>query len=279
MRRRSAPRAPLRPLGPILVASILVAVALLCAGLSIGFSPSPAAAQAPSELDPGADIFYYVQAQQMVADASGNGIERTATSITLDGRGNWVELRGPITISVSIDDRGRKTTETVKIEAGKTYTVGIKDQGSGSAQWKAIITLLSIDVSETTTTTAWGIGTSLGQVVQYINERVDTEAYADEQRLAAASEEKYREFLEGRGVANAQEVAAFIKALALMSNLRDRDTGQPIFPTLRTRGIVKIIALVAISEAMNGKKPTGAQMLAELLVGMDIANAAARVKP
>ena len=202
-------------------------------------------------------------------------VEReTATEITLSFAGASVTFKGPITISVDINDNGSESIQTVNIQ--DTYTVEVTPR---ETPWTARITLASVEVTKVDVLNLVLGATGL-DVTGYMNEHGFPPEVVSNAGAAAALEaiNLFTKVLNDNGggaLPSVKEAANDFGTIYYLASLKDQDTNKPLFPSLQSLAIRQVLTRMTLAGVQDAKNLVATRKLLSLLIGMDMYRARA----
>jgi hypothetical protein len=256
----------------ILRAALCVALVFLGCLLTVLGAPSADAQEPAAALDLGRFI---------EAGAGYRYLPGMPDTISLDGPGQWVRVRGPTTIQVTriVDlDAKRFQESQFKLESGSTAEIACD-----SRYQQVIVRLLSVDA------TPEEYSGALMQLVfgedgektidEYVRKRASPTNQTEAQQFASAVESAFRNLNgathDGSQSPNIEKAAALVYTMAKLSKLRDSD-GRPLFSSLQTKGVQKVLGRMAFKAAQDERYQTACASLLNILTGIDMAQHASR---
>lgn len=207
-----------------------------------------------------------------------NNVDKvTKTTLEMWHGGDWVTLKGPITISVynwSSEGHGSSTNK-IKIESEKTVTIGL-DQYSEKfpGDWNTTITLVSVDITLDLELLELIFGTSVDEVKDFGMTYGSWGSQASAMANGSAAASGFKNILGSTGkpgdFPNLDEAAKVFKGAAMLSTLVD-DSGKALFPTFQNPGVQSLITTMCMNAAKDAKALIAVKNLMSLLGGMDMA--------
>jgi hypothetical protein len=218
---------------------------------------------------------------------SNNVDQLTATTLAMYHRGDWVELKGPITISVLVwhTDDPSTVTNTVILKSGQTVTIGVDEYSeTHPGDWNATITLVSYQEVELRGLLELVFGTGDFQMFQeFLDKHLAKYDESDASARAQPVLDKFNEFIAAAGgksaFPNSAKAGSLLKTIATMSNLRDKNTEEPLFPSLRLKGVQSLLTQMVLMTAQDSSAFPTASTVFSLVLGHDIDRANAEATP
>jgi hypothetical protein len=240
-------------------------LALLLLAVTASSLPlTPAVAEDGYKLD---DIRRYI-----IPGGSNNIDAPTSTTLEMWHRGDTVELRGPITVLVYVWSNDRPDTVSNTVTIKDTMMIG-NDEYSDThpGDWNVKITLLKVDISSEIGLYELIEGEMAQQIGNFYTQRATNIAQAGDAMSAAIDGFKntIREAGGGTDFPNLDEAARTFGTIAFLAALKD-SAGEPVFKSLRSQGIQKVLTRMALGEAADTKKQGSLGLLTAMLTTMDM---------
>jgi hypothetical protein len=229
----------------------------------------PAQARGEPALD---DISRY-----LVAGGSLSIDKVTQTTLEMWHEGDYATLMGPITILVAQVgvESGGGGSATVKIEAGKTYTVYLHEYtDTHPGDWNATITLVSVDISAEVDLEVL-LGPSGKEASAYIESNATDPSKQQALEQATKLRTALTDAVKATGVDPDQpktsDLVESLADLAKAAAYKD-SAGQLLFPTFGNKKVQQVLIRMAFAAYGNQKNDDAFHSLCKILIGMDIAN-------
>ena len=264
--------------------SVFLGIALL--GLMLLLTGiHPASARGESSSADIRDIISYV--------ADGKGFTQVSpTEIRLLQAGAWVKLQSLPTADVTIGVTDADGFKPIKLKAGEPLT--ITSSKNPSPTWGTKVWLYDVRPIYGTQTTESAneyqiglltsvLGPDLPGLFAYIKDNVgDPEVWQPFEGTLPGEAEFSTTIKKGtRNIADfpgLDGTARFVGVIKWSSTLKD-SAGQPLFPSLQSKGIQKVLLRMALSAAQDTRSFNACRNLYLLLMGMDMTGHQAPVQP